>query len=113
MARLEITRTALLTPRNLKALLVDMRLQPGSHPAGDLYEGYLELCEEADAEPISKKAFGLSLANQGCTSLTKMVAGARRRYWQIPRSRFPSAAEERPEFSPESRHPTIDHPEGT
>lgn len=113
MIQIEITRTALLTPRNLKALLAALRLQPGSHPAGDLYEGYLELCQGSNAAPISKKAFGLSLANQGCGALTLRIDGVRRRCWQIPRSRFPSAAEARPEFSPESRHPTIAHPEGT
>lgn len=108
-----MTRAALLTPRNLKALLTDLRLQSGVHPASDLYEGYLDLCEEVEAAPISQKAFGLSLKNQGCTPLIKRVDGVRRRCWLIPRSRFLAIGEHRQDFSPDSRHPTLGHPEGT
>ncbi len=108
--------TALLTPRNLKALLADMSLQPGVHVAADLYRWYVGMCDEVDAQPISKKAFGLSLANQGCTPTVKRISGKLHRCWLIPRSRFRDALvahEPRPEFSAESRHATLAHPSGT
>ena len=107
--------TALLTPRNLKALLVDMSLQPGIHPAADLYRWYVGMCDEVDAQPISQKAFGMSLANQGCTPTVRRIDGKNARCWLIPRSRFRDALarEPRPEFSAESRHPTLAHPSGT
>lgn len=114
MTQFEVQKIALMTPRNLKALLADMRLSPGTHPIGELYEAYLVLCREVEAAPISKKALGLSLAHQGCTPTTKRVNGKEVRAWMIPRSRFRDviAGEERPEFSPDSRHPTLADPSG-
>lgn len=107
--------TARLTPRNLKAVLDDMGAQPGVHLAADLYRWYVGMCEEEGAQPIGKKAFGMSLANQGCTPLTKRIDGKLHRAWMIPRSRFRDVMgrEPKPTFSAESRHPTLDHPEGT
>lgn len=104
---------ARLTPRNLKALLAESAAQPGVYTAGWLYEEYLALCEWAEAQPISKKAFGMSLAHQGCTPTTKREDGKQHRAWMLPRSRFRFGLEPYLEFSPESRHPTIEHPEGT
>lgn len=106
---------ARLTPRNLKAVLDDMGVQPGIHVAADMYLWYVGMCEEEGAQPVTKKAFGLSLANQGCTPTTKRVNGKPHRAWLIPRSRFRNvvAREPKVEFSAESRHPTLEHPEGT
>lgn len=109
---IEVQKVAKLTPNNLKALLADMGLQPGIHPAGQLYDAYTAMCDEAGAQPISKKAFGVSLANQGCTPVTRQVAGKRSRCWMIPRSRFRDlvARDPQPEFSMDSQHPTLDNP---
>ena len=106
---------ARLTPRNLKAVLMGVGMTPGIYLANDLYAEYLVKCREVGAQPISKNAFGRSLSGQGCTPCTKRADGKQQRAWQIPRSRFPDilAGEPWPEFSSDSQHPTIAHPEGT
>lgn len=105
-----------LTPRNLKALLSILSLTPGGiYLASYLYDEYVILCGDVEGQPISKKAFGMSLAFQGCIPTTKRQDGKQHRAYLIPRSRFLDTIDREPcpEFSPDSRHPTIEHPDGT
>lgn len=108
-------RVARLTPRNLKAVLMGVGMGAGVYLSSDLYAEYLVKCREVEAQPITPKAFGMSLRYQGCVPCTKRADGKQQRAWYIPRSRFPDfiAGEVTPEFSSDSRHPTIQHPEGT
>jgi hypothetical protein len=104
-----VTRLVKLTPHNLRALLYDLGLGPGSHPAALLYDRYVEMCADVDADPITKNAFGRSLTRQGCTGFIQSSGGRNARHWQIPRSMF---VEDPPtELDPESRHPKMGDPD--
>jgi hypothetical protein len=83
-----------LTKENLQAMLRDMDAQPGWHLAADLYTWYESMAREAELTPVSRKKFGMVLAELGFRSATRRVGGQPgRRCWFLPRHAIRAAQE--------------------
>jgi hypothetical protein len=83
-----------LTKENLQAMLRDMDAQPGWHLASDLYAWYEGMAREAGLAAVSRKKFGMVLAELGFRSSTRRVGGRPgRRCWFLPRHAIRAAQE--------------------
>lgn len=83
--KLEIERTAHLTPANLRAVLEDLGEGPGWYSSADLYGWFVGMCRSNDADPISQRAFGAALKDMGYRSSVRRVDGKTARSWFITR----------------------------
>jgi len=92
--RPRLVAVADLTKENLQAMIRDMDAQPGWHLAADLYAWYESMAREAELAPVSRKKFGMVMAELGFRSSVRRVGGQPgRRCWFLPRHAIRAAQE--------------------
>jgi hypothetical protein len=72
-----------LTLPNLRRVVEDIGDGPGWYTSARLYEWYAGMAREDGLEPLTKKAFGLALAELGFRPSTRRFEGKRARCWFI------------------------------
>jgi hypothetical protein len=77
-----------LTQANLRAVVEDMGRGPGWYPSGELYDWYAAMVREAGMVPVSKKRFGMTLADLGYRASIRRFEGALARCWFISARTF-------------------------